>query len=253
MMKNIFLTIFCTILWSSTFGQDPLYLKNKNLPCVERTFFVYVHIAVDSVGDTNMPLQRLDSLFKAANDAFAPICISFDYCKIDTIVDYSFDDIKDEIEVGLVTSRFQKKRRINLYFTDKVLDERVNSFSVHNGITKSDECIVIVPKSGKGLMHELGHTFGLYHTFEAKFGLELVNQSNCATAGDLICDTPADPNIGPNIPCEFISNLKDPNGDFYKTEIGNYMSHHFCAHCFFSREQYELMAKNYLNSTFKMW
>ena len=42
--------------------------------------------------------------------------------------------------------------------------------------------------------HEFGHYFGLEHTFTTKYGVELPDGSNCETAGDRICDTPADPN-----------------------------------------------------------
>lgn len=253
MTKNTFLLTILAFLCINAVAQDPLYYKNKNLPCVERKFYVYVHLALDSLQKTNITQAKLEAIFQEANAAFAPICVSFDFCKIDTILDYSFDVIKDEIEVALLTSRFQKKRRINVYFTQFVLDDLTNSYSVHNSITKSDECVIIVPKSGIGLIHELGHTFGLYHTFERKFGLELVNQSNCAIAGDKICDTPADRNFRPDVSCLFKSDFEDPNGDYYRTEIGNYMTHYFCAHCFFTREQYEVMANNYLSSSFKMW
>ncbi len=42
--------------------------------------------------------------------------------------------------------------------------------------------------------HELGHNFNLAHTFEEDDnGREKVDGSNCSTAGDLVCDTPADP------------------------------------------------------------
>lgn len=41
--------------------------------------------------------------------------------------------------------------------------------------------------------HELGHNFNLIHTHEPTTPRELVNGSNCTTAGDLVCDTPADP------------------------------------------------------------
>lgn len=40
--------------------------------------------------------------------------------------------------------------------------------------------------------HEIGHCLGLLHTFETANGTECPNGSNCGSAGDLICDTPAD-------------------------------------------------------------
>lgn len=43
--------------------------------------------------------------------------------------------------------------------------------------------------------HELGHYFDLFHTHETAMGAECPNGSNCATAGDLVCDTPADPRL----------------------------------------------------------
>jgi hypothetical protein len=42
------------------------------------------------------------------------------------------------------------------------------------------------------LTHELGHYFGLYHTNSNVYGLELADSSNCETAGDFCCDTPAE-------------------------------------------------------------
>lgn len=39
--------------------------------------------------------------------------------------------------------------------------------------------------------HEVGHVFSLLHPFETGLGVECTNGSNCVTAGDRICDTPA--------------------------------------------------------------
>ena len=45
--------------------------------------------------------------------------------------------------------------------------------------------------------HEMGHCFGLLHTFETNYGVENIRRTapcmNCFTAGDLVCDTEADP------------------------------------------------------------
>jgi len=108
------------------------------------------------------------------------------------------------------------------------------------------------------LTHEMGHMFGLLHTFEGN-GIELVNGSNCETEGDLICDTPADPFVeGDDMSlyigedCEFISIKLDSNFQYYQPDVGNIMSYYPCS-CGFTRGQYLKMAETFLNSDPKMW
>ena len=70
----------------------------------------------------------------------------------------------------------------------------------------------------------MGHFFGLYDTFETKFGLEFANGKNCATTGDLMCDTEADPNNSSDPNCHITNkNLKDTNGEYYTPPICNHM------------------------------
>lgn len=253
MVKN-FLAVWIIILQITVMkGQDPLHIIDRNLPCVEKKFQIYAHVSLDSLRQTNISEAEIREHLEMANQAFAPICLSFELCKLDTVRDYSFDVLDDETEVGLLKSRFHVSRRINIYYAKRVLGEYTNSYSIHNGISKPDSALIVVPKSGRGVIHELGHTFGLYHTFERRFGLELVDQSNCLTAGDLICDTPADAVENPNGNCAFENKIPDANGDYYRTEIGNYMTHYFCAHCFFTSDQYRSMISNYLTSPIKMW
>lgn len=253
MLKKFTFLLLLIVLHLSVTGQDPYYTKDRNLPCVSKKFSIFVHIVKDSLGRTGITAEEISKHLMEANKAFEPICISFDFCISDTIADYSYGYIDDFIEVGLLTSRFQKKRRINLYFVDSLGIVGPNSYSNFNGINKPDSCFMLVPKNGIGLVHELGHSFGLLHTFETRFGKELVDGSNCLTAGDFVCDTPADPNARPDNNCYFVYPLPDDNNDYYKTEVGNYMSHFFCAHCFFTTRQYEIMASNYLNSNIKLW
>ncbi len=49
------------------------------------------------------------------------------------------------------------------------------------------------------LAHEIGHYFYLFHTHETMFGIECPNGGNCTLSGDLLCDTPADPNLSTHV------------------------------------------------------
>jgi hypothetical protein len=65
--------------------------------------------------------------------------------------------------------------------------------------------------------HEMGHCFGLLHTFETNYGVENIRRSapcvNCFSAGDLLCDTEADPHSDTYNTATEITNcvFSDPN------------------------------------------
>ncbi len=64
-------------------------------------------------------------------------------------------------------------------------------------------------------------------TSEEGITSELVDGSNCSTDGDLICDTPADPNLQ-NIAlssCTYSGTYTDINGDLYSPDTSNIMSY----------------------------
>ncbi len=73
--------------------------------------------------------------------------------------------------------------------------------------------------------HELGHFFGLVHTFQG--GDECVDGSNCATAGDFMCCTPADYGGSQyDGSCNYIGGGVDGcNGDPYNPDGENLMSY----------------------------
>ena len=101
--------------------------------------------------------------------------------------------------------------------------------------------------------------------------IELVNGANCATTGDLICDTPADPFAQSALltatsaelelisqnqldtsffssTCESLYEIRDPNGQYYQPDMGNIMSAYPCK-CGFTQDQYRLMVETILMST----
>lgn len=91
----------------------------------------------------------------------------------------------------------------------------------------------------KTFPHEMGHYLNLPHTFETGGGIEFVDGSNCATAGDGFCDTPAD-FVDYRAPCPYTGDSVDPKGDLYRTVIDEtLLMSYFSDNCVnrFSNEQ----------------
>ena len=93
------------------------------------------------------------------------------------------------------------------------------------------------------MAHEVGHVFGLYHTFESNFGKESAERRStffcydCHDDGDLVCDTQADPDqdlasnqasyltANTNADCVYSGTNVDECNIAYKPETNNIMSY----------------------------
>ena len=95
------------------------------------------------------------------------------------------------------------------------------------------------------LAHEIGHCLGLMHTHDYLIEPELVDGSNCSVGGDMLCDTPADPNLSlpglMQLPCSYVGTVTDANGDLYQPMLNNVMSYSRCLVDSFTPEQGALM------------
>lgn len=96
------------------------------------------------------------------------------------------------------------------------------------------------------LVHELGHMLGLQHTVTLIGDPELVDGSNCTTAADGICDTPAEPFPIPAgmidlATCTYTGNLVDANGEPYAPMLDNIMAVTYCQPQWFTPQQAERM------------
>ena len=137
---------------------------------------------------------------------------------------------------------------------------------------------IVMRKDGVGsstqyLSHELGHYFSLLHTHDGwdfepwtvdKFGgkkapirtvegilVEKADGSNCETAGDQICDTPADYNGLGFSTCDFQEEALDPDGSKINPDENLFMSYfHFCSrdNYYFSDMQQEIITTNFNSS-----
>ena len=72
----------------------------------------------------------------------------------------------------------------------------------------------------------LGHFMGLLSTHETLGGKEYVNEANCASSGDFICDTYAYPDLYNMVidSCKYIGTTRDDNGKYYVPSVANIMS-----------------------------
>jgi len=250
-------------------GQE-LDTRQAPLPCVDKTFSVVAHIVLDSLGEPNITQAEITEAIDSANSAFAPICIGFEICEFRTIPNFQYDNLDlqttewEELQV-----KYHVARRINLFFVENFgatlpyvcgfTEDDITELERGGIVIRKGDCMA---SGSSAITQELGRYFGLLNTFEGDRE-ELVDGSNCATTGDLICDTPADPfRIGDMVAtyvdegqgCRFILGDRDPNGDWYAPHVGNYMSYYpFSCACGFTYEQYLKMANTYLNSPEKMW
>ncbi|NOT38097.1 MAG: hypothetical protein HOP11_12045 [Saprospiraceae bacterium] len=245
MWKIIVSLIF---LSSHVISQD-LHIRGKDLPCVNKRFNLIAHIVVDSLRNPGISVGAIQSSINAMNRMFAPICVSFHLCDVDTIPNYTFDSIENPIELSELHTKYQKFNVFNIFYVNYILEKPICGLSGINTMIRKD-----CPGS---ITHEFGHNFGLAHTFSGN-GVELVDGSNSDIAGDLIADTPSDPyvpfeKISDYLSgCEFISLKKDVNGQFYQPHTGNIMSYYGCD-CGFTREQYLKMANVILGGYLNLW
>ncbi len=110
----------------------------------------------------------------------------------DTIISNYFSIIESEIKASELFTNFERENSLNIYFVPE--GNNYGTFSFMSG----GQGVVVnnfAATHNSTLAHEIGHYFNLYHTHETKFGIECPSGSNCSESGDLVCDTPADPNL----------------------------------------------------------
>ncbi len=195
---------------------------------------IAAHIVRQSDGTGGMPLSQLDQGIVDANIAYANTGITFHLLSVDYIdSDVFYNDIDTDLEIDLMLGQNRVSDAINVYFTPNLENEDGGlcgrgSFTTNavQGVAMANGCMG-VPSNPSTFPHELGHYFDLFHTHETAFGTELVDGSNCDTAGDLLCDTPADPNLSGKVDgsCNYTGNDLDPNGDSYNPDPSQMMSY----------------------------
>ncbi len=217
-------------------------------PQTERHIGVAMHVVRKSDGSGGISTADMNTALEDLNTQFAAAMIVFNQVS----VDYISNDTYYDLNIANRFSLWQINRNsgaINIYFVNDLFNTAGDHY---NGVAELPGNALAVTKSAavnsSTLAHEVGHNFYLLHTHETAFGAECINGSNCSTAGDLLCDTPADPKLSERVfgNCGYISSPlppADPCGNNnYSPDTGNLMSYSL-PHCrdSFSDQQIQRM------------
>ncbi|MCH7792601.1 MAG: hypothetical protein IID31_10020, partial [Planctomycetes bacterium] len=196
-----------------------------------------LHIVRRSDGSGGIDNAQLIAAISNLNDAFTQSGLSFYIVgPTDEIrSDFFYTGITSSAAIDALRSTNRVRNAINIYFTDSFSSSAGPlcgiasfSFSPVQGIVMANGCAG-VSYNRATFPHEIGHYFDLFHTHETMFGLECTSGVNCHTAGDLVCDTPADPHIGyhnMNGGCTYVGREIDPcsGTPTYNPDVLNIMS-----------------------------
>jgi len=228
---------------------------NSLLPhdtCLHRELSIVFHIVLDSMKQPGVTIADLDACVNKLNDGWKPICVAFKRCSVNYIPDYNYNEWKDNLHEPTCFPNYCATKTINIFLVDNIVTGGGMSgpAGYAGGMLVNGHNIIVMRKdafTSTTALHEMGHYFGLPHTFIG--GNELVRRTNCSTAGDGFCDTEADPysqGDDPNAPCNFISGPKDANNDYYTPPLDNYMTYFKNCRCRFTQEQYNFMVYTFL-------
>jgi len=246
------------------------FTEYRSLPNLNKTLSVSVHIIETFYSVSPLSKSEIEDKFYSLSQALEPIGLSFSVCSYDTILNPRFKvlDVFNNVlphnrEDDILYEMYRNPNTINIYYIDWFDDYMVSGAAYMPG---GPDAIFLTRHSGiNTLIHEMGHFFGLFHTFQN--GDEYVSRdstwANCETAGDGLCDTEADPLnsfidetiYSSSVDCTVINSPKqDIFGDYYIHPTDNYMSYYKdeCGQLF-TPEQFSVMANAYLLYRNHLW
>lgn len=194
---------------------------------------IKAHIIRTSTGSGGLSVSDLNDAIDNMNAYYASAFMEFFLCDginfIDDTSYYNFDTSQE----SSLTSANNVSGLINIYFANSVSSG--TSGLCGYAYTPGGPDVILMANScttnGSTLPHEVGHFFSLRHTHgpsNSTLTTELVDGSNCDTDGDLICDTPADPQLGSgnvDINCIYTGFATDANGASFVPDPTNILSY----------------------------
>jgi hypothetical protein len=262
-MQKLYFLVLGVVFSSVLKAQD-----HKNIPgvndCIGKNFSVVAWVLHDTIGQANMTQTDVQTAIDDLNGPFADICVSFNLCQYNELPNARQSKTRQDIEDKEIATIHQVKNVINIYFVEEVIADASQTIAQQGDTILPDlndplTNAIFIPKGsatdGATIMYALGRYFGLNYTHFG--GDELADASNCATAGDKICDTPADPG-GSSTNCHLYyhptSPSLDANGHYYVPDVCNFMSWYTpSCRSSFTNEQYNVMSEVILKGRNYLW
>lgn len=200
----------------------------KGLNGVSFCVNVYFHVLRNDAGQTSVPTYYPGEMLQKLNEDYQQYNISFKSLGTGYINNSIYTNDGVGVYGGNVDQLFATNDHPNAI--DIYIAEKSDWAGRADGVLSKDLVMHKDYATTGVVSHEMGHCLNLYHTHELQFGQELPNGSNCETAGDLICDTPADPNLNSHhnkldSNCNTTQPINDNNGVTYYPDTKNYMSY----------------------------
>ncbi|WP_234737056.1 GEVED domain-containing protein [Tellurirhabdus bombi] len=199
---------------------------------------VKVHFIRRSDGSGGADVARLLSSFAGMNARFLVSGIQFFLVGPPTLINNdNFYDFNWETDYNELVTTYRLATAANLF-----IPGRFTIGGYEYGGYGSDHVFLTASNLSPALLtHEFGHHFSLAHPYESVTGRELVARTNCTTAGDQLCDTPADPwdlpggSSSDDGTCTYKGTVLDPQGNPYQPMMDNVMSGWACSRSAASR------------------
>lgn len=204
---------------------------------------IQFHVIRPSSGQSSFQREYADTIIQVLNNGFRETPFTFYQCKDINYIDN--DDIlpfsKHEDHTDFF-NYYNSDQAINIYLPQSITCIGCGAWAYFPWMDNHAYVIPIKRYDSELHVHEMGHVLGLFHTHSPG---ELVDRSNCKVAGDLCCDTPAEPELGGhNVDddCVYFGSEVDKNGLSYDPLVGNYMSYASFCYDFFTEDQIERMS-----------
>ncbi len=224
---------------------------------------VLFHVVRYSNGTGGVSTAQINEVLKTINADFQSSTIQFylagaipHFIDSDTFYDFEFGEESDLTQGNDVTNA------INIYVVGSLSFQAslVTGYAYYPSVLAiSNRLFVRADRinDDRTLSHELGHYFNVLHTFQDNTNSDITKRelvtrgtgANCSTVGDLLCDTPADPqNLSGSTTsgCSYTGTTTDANGDPFTPSLVNMMGYYYSCGNEFTAGQHQRMSDGLL-------